>query len=597
MAQAVYQLSDKHLPHPEWIDRAVIAVRWFTLVVVFDLSFFDLSTEGVLVPTLHIIVVVGAYNLLILLLRNHLRSRRRVLNVLALDSVIATLAVYLTGGVHSAFFVLNFYVVLCSALYLNLVPTVLVSMLVAVLYAFTCLMNPVGIVSPATANILATKLTVLLVLGLVSALLLEGLRREHFETDREALLAARLAVLNDLFQQLTSSLDLERVLHTIVRACCRLLESDIAIISLLEKDQRILHVAAAEGMDASRLAETRWVIGEEPLRTILARDKAYRLLEPGVLPASVRRLVHEEGIASAISAPLVLDGVPIGFLSVAHRTLRTYTDQDLDLLKPLGQQAALAIRNAHLYEMEKQQVEQLKTLERLQETFVSFVSHELRTPLTSIKTSVALWQETQDGGATAVQQELLHTIANNVGRLEAMVSDLLQMTQLEAGRLELTLQPTDLRAIVERAIQSLRPLFDDKGQEIEFHSPEKMDRVLADRRRLEQVLVNLLSNAHRYAPRGARVRIDLVDKPGEVEFSVKDDGPGIPRPEQERVFDKFYVGADVKNRTGVGLGLYITRGLVELFGGRIWVESEPGRGSTFRFTLPKKELNDEDIDR
>lgn len=597
MAQTVNRQSEKHLPHPEQIERVVIALRWFALVIVFDLSFFDLSTEGVLVPSLHLILVVGAYNLLLLSLRDRLRARRRALNVLALDTVIATLAVYLTGGVHSSFFILYFYVTFSSALYLNFVPSVLVTMLIAVLYLLTCLMNPAGIFDPIATNILATKLTVLLVIGLVSAFLLEGLRREHFETDREMLLAARLAVLNDLFQQLTASLDLERVLHTIVQAACRLLESDVAVIALLEEDRRHVYVAAAEGMNASRLPEMCWAVDEEPARTIIERDKPYNLQEVGTLPTPLRRIAEQEGIAAGITVPLALDNVRIGFLSVAHRTFRTYTEEDLTLLKPLGQQAALALRNARLYEMEKRQVEQLKTLERLQENLVSAVAHELRTPLTSIKTSVALWQETQDRGAPAVQKELLQTVAHNVSRLESMVSDLLQVTQLESGHLALTLQPTDLRAIVKRLIQSLHPLFDDKGQTIEFHAPETMERVVVDRRRLEQVLVNLLSNAHKYAPRGARVGIDIVDKTGEVEFSVSDNGPGIPQSEQEHVFDKFYVGADAKNQAGVGLGLYITHRLVELFGGRIWVESEPGRGSTFRFTLPKNEWKDEDIDR
>lgn len=594
--QTVQQQAGSQLPRPEMIQRAAIAIRWLALVIAFDLSFFDLSTEGVMVPPLRIILLVGAVDLLVVLLRNHLRSRREILNLLVIDAIIATLAVYLTGGVHSSFFVLYACVILVAAMYLALAPSILVTLVVAVLYILTCSANPAGITSPVNLNVLTTKLTLLVVIGFVAAILLEGIRREHVETEREAVLAARLAALNDLFQDLTISLDLDRVLQTVVHASRRLLGADIAAISLLDENRHEAYIAAAEGMVTSHPAESRWPIDEEPFRKIIGGEKPYSLGEAGDLPLRFRRIIEREGIRAEIDVPLTLDHVPIGLLNVGQRSPRTYTEEERSLLKTLAQEAALAIRNAHLFEMEKRQVEQLQTLERLQENFVSYVSHELRTPLTSIKTSVALLQETQDHNATPVQNELLETIAHNTGRLESMVSELLQMTQLEAGRLALALQPSDLRAIVERAIQSVRPLYDAKGQTIEFYAPPRMDSVLADRRRLEQVLVNLLSNAHKYTPRGSRAIVEIVDRPSEVEFCVSDNGPGIALPEQEHIFDKFFVGVEAKNRAGVGLGLYITRQLVELFGGRIWVESVPGRGSAFRFTLSKKESNDENID-
>lgn len=597
MDHVVQQPRDQQLPNPKLNQQAIIALRWLALAVAFDLSFFDLSTDGVWVPPLHLILIAGAYDLLVVLLRGQLRSRQHVLNLLAVDLVITTLAVYLTGGVHSSFFVLYSCVILSAALYMNLVSSILVTLVVAVLYILTCSANPAGILNPVNLNILATKLTLLLVIGFVSTVLLEGIRREHVETEREAVLAARLTTLNDVFQELSVSLDLDHVLQTVVHAACRLLGADVAAISLLDENRREAYFAAAQGMVTSHPAESRWPVDEEPFRKIIAGDKPSSFGEAGDLPRRVRRIIEREGIQAGIDVPLALDQVPIGLLTVGQRTPRIYTDEERALLKPLAQQVALAIRNARLYQMEKRQVEQLQTLKRLQDNFVSYVSHELRTPLTSIKTSAALLQTMPAGSSPTVHKELIETIAHNTGRLEAMVSDLLQMTQLDAGRLSLTLQPTDLRAIVERAVRSVHPLFDAKGQIIELRMPEQMDRVITDRRRLEQVLVNLLSNAHKYTPRGAVVSVEIVDKPGEVEFSVGDDGPGIALAEQEHIFDKFYVGAEAKNRAGVGLGLYITRQLVELFGGRIWVDSEPGRGSTFLFTLPKKELTDEDTDR
>ncbi len=589
--------SDQPLLRLDLIERAVLALRWFALFVVFDLSFFDQSPEGVFVPSIRVIVIVGAYYLLLLLLRDRLHSPRRVLNVLALDMVIATVAVYLTGGVHSSFFILYVFAIVSSALYVDMVPAILITLLISGLYVLTCFMNPAGILSPAASDLLSIKLTLVLVPGLVSALFVEGLRRERAETERETLLATRLAALNDLFREVTGSLDLDHVLQTIVHATRLLLGSDIAAISLIDENGREAYLAAAEGAVTDQGDDSRWPVDEEPFRSIVGGEKSYSLGEAGELPARFRRIIERERIKSEIDVPLTLDQVPIGLLNVAQRTFRTYTQEERSLLITLAQEAALAIRNARLYELEKRQVEQLQTLERLQDNFVSYVSHELRTPLTSIKTSVALLQETQNAGFSPMQKELMQTVAQNVGRLEWMVSELLQVTQLEGGRVVLRPQPTDVRVIAGRAIQSIQPLFDAKGQTLEFHAPKQMERVMADRHHLEGVLLNLLSNAHKYTPQGARVVLEIVDEPDEVEFRVSDSGPGIPAAEREKIFDKFYVATHDRRGTGVGLGLYITRGLVELFGGRIWLDSEADHGSTFRFTLPKKELKDEDLDR
>jgi len=583
------------LPRPI-IERAILALRWLALVIVLILSFFDRSTEGVFVPTAHVVLVVAAYNLLTLFLRYPLSWLRRTLNVLALDAVVATAAVYLTGGFHSSFFIIYFSVVIGAALHLSLVPTILVALIVGLLYVTTCFVNPAGVFSPYAAYILPAKVALLLVVALLCALLLEQLRREHQETEREKALVARLSALNDLFQQLTASLDLDHVLQTVVAASCRLLGADVAAISLWEEDHRHLYLAAARGLDASLFAQERWTADEEPIPTILAEGKPYIFQDASSLP-EVHPLIKRTGVVSGVSVPLILDGTPIGFLDVGHRTPRTYTEEDVVFVSALGQQAALAIRNARLYEAERRQVEQLQALERLQASFVSSVSHELRTPLTCIKTSVGLLQEARARDATEAQEELLQTIAHHTGRLEALVSDLLQITQLEAGQLALALQPTDVRTIVERAVQSFRPLFEEKGQTIEINLPETMGKVLVDRRRLEQVLTNLLSNAHKFTPRGGWARVGVMEREGEVEISVSDNGPGIPPAEQERIFDKFYVVTDQRGLAGLGLGLYIARQLVELHGGRIWVESQPGWGSTFRFTIPKKEPEDESADR
>jgi signal transduction histidine kinase len=232
-------------------------------------------------------------------------------------------------------------------------------------------------------------------------------------------------------------------------------------------------------------------------------------------------------------------------------------------------------------------VKRLQTLEALQASFVSVVSHELRTPLTCIKTSVDMLEDSSSAAPPEVREELLHTIGHHTARLETIVEDLLDATRLEAGQLTLSKQPTDVSLLVDRTIRAFAPLIENKKQTIRLDVPEPLGLVQLDRHRFDQILINLISNAHRFASKGGHIEVQLLADDDEVHLTVSDDGPGIPLDQQEQIFEKFYVVPDGSQQRGVGLGLYITRQLVELHGGRIWVESQPGRGSAFHVTIPK----------
>jgi signal transduction histidine kinase len=283
---------------------------------------------------------------------------------------------------------------------------------------------------------------------------------------------------------------------------------------------------------------------------------------------------------------LALDEERLGMLWAGRRSHEPFTEGDLVFLKALAQEAALAIRNARLYERERQQVQRLQTLEALQSGFVSVVSHELRTPLTCIKTSVDMLESTQNRDLPEVREELLRTISHHTGRLETLVDDLMDATRLEAGQLTLSLQPTDLRLLVERTVRAFAPMVDGKKQSIDLDLREPLEPVLLDRHRIEQVITNLISNAHKFAAKGGHIGVTLALDDGQLRLTVRDDGPGIPTDQQERIFDKFYVVTESRGPTGVGLGLYIARQLVELHGGHILVESEPGKGCAFHVVLP-----------
>jgi len=583
----------------------MLLLRWLALLLVLVLQWFDRSTAGVFFPVPYMALVVAGYNGLLLLLMRYARWAQRPLNYLALDTLVATLAVYLTGGYHSSFFVLYVFIIIGAAFHLELVPTVIATLGIGLIYVGACYVNPVGLQSPYAQYILSAKLLLLLVVAVLCALLLEQLRREHLETEYERALAQRLRVLNELFQQLSTSLDLDRTLQTVVEAPRTLLGADLTSIALLDEAGRrpgggssrgeLLSVAAAAGLHVEHLTGMQWPADDTLVSTVLSGgrpyvvsdSKRYDMGAPSVAMVDPQAVVP---VASAVFVPLLLDDVPMGMLNVGYYQQRDFSQEDLAFLHALGQEAGLAIRNARLYERERDQVTRLRNLDKLQQAFVSAVSHELRTPLTCIRTSVDLLCATiaQGRDFSEEQRDLVHTIEHHVGRLEALVTDLLEITKLEAGQITLAKQPTDLRRIADRVVEALHPLTDHKEQNVHLHWPESVSRVEVDRQRIEQVLTNILSNAIKFTPKHGQIDVYVSETLNDLQVCVHDTGPGIPERDQPRLFDRFYVVTDGRGLSGVGLGLYIARQMIELHSGRIWVESQMGKGSTFCFAVPKR---------
>jgi len=576
-----------YLAPREWISWLILSLRFLALTLALALSFFDRSQEGVLVPITHITLAAVAYHVVLVALARRVRWLRQTLNVLVLDTLFTTLAVYLTGGYHSGFFILYFFIVIGAAFYFSLAATALISVTLGLIYVGACFVNPAGIWTANAAFIIAGKVVLLLLVALLCGLLLEQLRREHLETERERALSARLSALNRLFQQLSASLELESTMQTVVDAPCSLMDADVTLCLLRREDGTGLQVAASSGLRMDP------PVGELTFDEMSA-DRLLAIDSPNILGDSpdettpVRRFMHTKGMNSSAIVGLVLDEEELGLLCAGRRAPQPFSESDLAFLDALAHEAALAIRNARLYERERRQVQELQTLDALQASFVSVVSHELRTPLTCIKTSVDMLESTQGRDLPEVREQLLQTINHHTGRLETLVEDLLDATRLEAGQLTLSLQPTDLRLLVEKTVGSFAPLLEQKKQNIELELPKSLDPVLLDRHRMEQILANLISNANRYAAKGGHIGIALTTDGDHLQLTVSDDGPGIPLDHQKRIFDKFYVVTGGRHPTGVGLGLYIARELVELHGGRIWVESAPGKGSAFHVALPKE---------
>lgn len=310
--------------------------------------------------------------------------------------------------------------------------------------------------------------------------------------------------------------------------------------------------------------------------------------------------------------PLVHEGRFIGKVSIGNKP-GGFSENDVRLLTVFAAQAAVAIQNARLYTQLQESAAQLEAkvrartaeleatnreladsharlreLDELKSDFLGNVSHELRTPLAAIKGFVDNLLDGVTGPLADKQRHYLMRVKDNVERLARMVSDLLDLTRIEAGKIDIVPEPLDAVEAVVEATESLRPLARTRGVRLAV-DPEPCPPLHADRDKLHRVLTNLISNALKFTPAGGDVTVTATaDSPGMVRLAVRDTGPGIPAAERERVFDKFYqvgrVGAD--RPPGSGLGLTISRHLVELHGGRIWVEDGSGGGSTFVVLLP-----------
>jgi signal transduction histidine kinase len=249
--------------------------------------------------------------------------------------------------------------------------------------------------------------------------------------------------------------------------------------------------------------------------------------------------------------------------------------------------AALAAENARLSALEQECREQVRLLTSFKTGLTYSVSHEVRTSLAAMKAATELLLEGNVESGTEKFSRLLQSIARNVTRQEALVSNILDIASLENAAVSLNLERLDVASLVADATGLVIPLMNQRGQALSLSVAAGLPPLMADRQRVSQVLVNLLSNANKYAPAGSEVVLSVEARDGQMVFTVADSGPGVPAEERERIFEPFYRvrrGSDI-GAPGTGLGLAIARSLIELHRGSIWVEDSPTGGAAFIFTL------------
>ena len=266
-----------------------------------------------------------------------------------------------------------------------------------------------------------------------------------------------------------------------------------------------------------------------------------------------------------------------------------YSRGDINLLRTVASQTATAIENARLYAEEAVRVAELEELEKLKQTLLLTVSHELKTPLTAIKAGTEMLQLQENPSPSSAKGRLLRSISRGVERLERLVDESLDYARMQDANLELQLEPTDLAELYEETIILLGPAARAKRQTLELDLPEYIPSLEIDRRRCERVLLNLVSNANRYTQPGGKITVSVEVEPEVVITSVVDSGQGVAEADQDKIFNVYYRTSNGDGKgagASSGIGLAISKYLVELHGGKIWVNSVLGEGSSFHFSLP-----------
>jgi signal transduction histidine kinase len=302
-------------------------------------------------------------------------------------------------------------------------------------------------------------------------------------------------------------------------------------------------------------------------------------------------LPDSSGLATFESAHAAAPNVPIVVLSGLddeELAVRAVQEGAQDYLVKGRVDGGTILRSLR-YAIERQRLEAARQdLERQRDEFFNSVSHDLRTPVAAIKAAVGVVLANEPSGTSAALHRLLGNIDLAADELTRLIDDLLEIARLQAGRVELYRSEVDLREVVTRALRSLEPLIQARHQRLELNLPAEQILMSVDVQRFSRAMRNLVGNAQKYGRERGCITVTVERTPTDVQLLVRDDGPGIPPAERERIFERFYrsAGSAADGPVGSGLGLPIARGLVELHGGSLTLDSEPGQGSTFRVRLP-----------
>jgi signal transduction histidine kinase len=379
---------------------------------------------------------------------------------------------------------------------------------------------------------------------------------------------------------------MEDCYKALVEKLCRVFNANIASLMLMDKKKNELIIEAASGLKQEIVKQTRTKLGQgisgwvaKELKPLLVKD----INDFPHFKNKSYKPITKYNTNSLLSVPLVIKDELVGVLNITDKKdKRRFSEDDLDLLISIAQQAAIAVKNSRQYR-------QLIKLNEEKSKAISNLSHELKSPLATIKEGINLVSDGLLGEISDKQRQSLAVSLESINRLARMVDNLLDISKIEAGRFAMKRDLIDLSLLVKKAYESFQPLANKNSISLNLVLPQDSIEIWADHDKIFEVISNLLSNAIKYNISGGNVNIDVADQGPEALISVRDTGRGIATDDVSKIFERYGGLSFTKDGSidSTGLGLSITKEIVDLHKGRIEVESQLGKGSNFNVFLPK----------
>ena len=403
-----------------------------------------------------------------------------------------------------------------------------------------------------------------------------------------------LKALGEVSRAVSSTLDLETVLSTIVARAVQLSGTSGGVIYEYDEATQQLHLRATHRME-EELVKTVLAapirLGEGATGKAVATRAAVQVSDAlddrEYAVTRIRAIFERLGYRSLLAVPLLLEQRTMGALTVWRREAGAFAPEVVNLLQTFATQSVLAIQNARLFREIEAKSRELEVASRHKSQFLANMSHELRTPLNAILGYTELILDGIYGEAPEKIRDVMERVDKSGRHLLGLINDVLDLSKIEAGQLTLALNDYSMKEVVQTVMTAVEALAAEKKLALKVAVPPDLPPGKGDERRITQILLNLVGNAIKFTEVG-EVRIEAIARDGEFVVSVSDTGPGIAPADQQKIFEEFQQAdsSTTRKKGGTGLGLSIAKRIIELHGGRIWVESSPGKGSTFSFTLP-----------
>jgi len=396
--------------------------------------------------------------------------------------------------------------------------------------------------------------------------------------------------LSEVIRAVSSSLDLREILDAVARRALTLAGADGCGIFEYSPERGRFHAVVSQGISQRFVDSIPVAMNQGTLGRATQAGEPVQVGDVQAVPDyPFRDRFAEEGLRAVLTVPMMGGDVARGIV-LFRRAPGEFDERVVTLMRTLADQSKVAIANAHLFREIEEKSQLLEVANQHKSEFLASMSHELRTPLNAIIGFSEVLLQRMFGELNSKQDEYLQDVLSSGRHLLSLINDILDLSKVEAGRMELELARFDLPQALQDTLVLVRERAVRNGIELQLDADTRLGALVADERKIKQVMLNLLSNAVKFTPEGGRVDVRAIPTDGAVEISVTDTGIGIAPENQDLIFEEFrQVGGDYAHkREGTGLGLTLARKFVELHGGRLWVKSQVGQGSTFTFSVPER---------